>query len=40
MVVHGFDIGMVMGSNLGEPKLTFFFANFSFGMHVKGQGKP
>jgi len=32
MVVHWFGIGMVMGSNLGEPKLNIFFAKISFGM--------
>jgi len=25
MVVHGFDIGMVMGLNFGRYKLTFSF---------------
>jgi len=38
--VHWFDIGMVMGSNLGESTLNFFFAKISFGMNVKGQGNP
>jgi len=36
MVMHWFDIGMVMGLNLGEPKLNFLFAKISFGMKVKG----
>jgi len=37
MVVHWFDINMVMGSNLGRYKLSFLFAKISFGMNVKGQ---
>jgi len=32
MVVHWFDIGMVIGSNLGESELNFLFAKISFGM--------
>jgi len=40
MVVHGFDIGLVRGSNLGKPKLNFLFAKISFGMKVKGHGNP
>ena len=35
MVVHWFDIGMVMVSNLGKSKLDFLFAKISFGMKVK-----
>ena len=35
MVVHWFDIGMVMGSNLGRSKLNFLFAKFVFGINVK-----
>jgi len=29
-----------MGSNLGKPKSNFLFAKISFGMKVKGHGKP
>ena len=29
-------IGMVVGSNLGEPKLNFIFAKLSFGLNMKG----
>jgi len=36
MIVHWFDIGMVMGSNLGMSKLNFLFAKILFGMNVKG----
>jgi len=35
MVVHLFDIGMVMGSNLGRTKLNFLFAKILFGMEGK-----
>jgi len=35
MVMHWFDIGMVMGLNLGKSKLNFLFAKISFGMKVK-----
>jgi len=35
-----FDIGMVMGSNLGEPKLNSLFAKISFSLKVKGHGNP
>jgi len=31
---------MVMGLNLGEPKLNYLFAKTSFGMNVKGQRNP
>ena len=31
-----FGFGMVMGLNLGEPKLNFIFAKLSFGMDMKG----
>jgi len=27
--------GMVVGSNLGEPKLNFIFVNFGFGLNLK-----
>jgi len=37
MVVHWFDIGMVMDLNLGESTLNFLFAKISIGMKVKGQ---
>jgi len=36
MVVHGFNIGMVVCLNLGRTKLGFLFVNFSFGMKMKG----
>jgi len=36
MVVYWFDIGMVMGLNLGKYKLNFFVAKISLGMKVKG----
>jgi len=29
-----------IGSNLGGTKLNFLFANFSFGMNMKGQRNP
>jgi len=29
-----------MGSNLGEPKLSFLFAKLIFSMNVKGWRKP
>ena len=35
-----FDIGMVMGSNLGEPKLNSLFAKISLSLKVKGQISP
>jgi len=31
-----FDIGMVRGSNLDEPKLSFLFAKLIFGKDEKG----
>jgi len=36
MVMHWFDISMVMGSNLSKSKLNFLFAKILFGMNVKG----
>ena len=36
MVVHWFGIEMLVGSNLGEPKLNFIFAKFRFGLDMKG----
>jgi len=36
MVMHGFGIGIVVGSSLGEPKLNFIFAIFGFGLNLKG----
>jgi len=36
MVEHWFGICMVVGSSLGEPKLNFIFAVFSFGLKLKG----
>jgi len=34
------DVVEMMGSSLGLDKINFLFANFSFGMNVKGYGKP
>jgi len=31
---------MVVGSNLGEPKLSFIFAKYSFGLNVKRYRNP
>jgi len=36
MVARGFNIGLVIGSNLGRTKENFLFAKISFGMKVKG----
>jgi len=36
MVVHWFDIGMVMGLNLGRHKLNFLFVKLIFGKDEKG----
>jgi len=35
MVSIDLIIGMVMGSNLGEPKLNFIFGIFGFGLNMK-----
>jgi len=40
MIVHWFDIGMVMGLNLGRFKLNFLFVKILFGMNVEGQRNP
>jgi len=40
MVVHWINIGMLMGSSLGEPKSNFIFANFSVGLNVKSWRNP
>jgi len=40
MVVHGINIGMVMGSNLGESKINFLFAEIPLDVKVKGQRNP
>jgi len=40
MVVHRFDIGIVMDLNLGRSKLNFLFAKIFFGMNAKGQRNP
>jgi len=36
MVWHFLGIGMVMSSSLGEPKLNFIFAKWSFDLNLKG----
>jgi len=36
VLVKWWSVVMVVGSSLGEPKLNFIFAIFSFGLNVKG----
>jgi len=40
MVVHWFDICMIMSSNLGRTKVNFLFAKLSLAWMWKGRGNP